>query len=156
AIAFSLSPLLTLGILGWGALLVVAFRRRFASRYDEAKRLAAGRRLTFAEISDFLHALKIAKSHGAESQHVNAFEVALGRQCEQTLAFEKGVANTRAAIQILAAVTLGAFVCIAASFVHVSPAALVVMVVIFARLVPLISQFQQSWQMIAHMLPVFD
>jgi ATP-binding cassette, subfamily C, bacterial len=156
AIAFSLSPLLTLGVLGWGGLAVVVFRRRFANQYDESKRLVAGRRLTFAEISDFLHALKIAKSHSAESRHVEAFEAALERQSEQGFAFEKGLANTRAAIQIVAAVTLGAFVYVAATFGHISPAALVVMVVIFARLAPIMSQFQQSWQMISHMLPVFD
>src|SRR5262249_54558861 len=143
AIAFSLSPLLTLGVLGWGGLVAVVFRRRFGSQYDVSKRLVAGRRLTFAEISDFVHALKIAKSHSAESRHVDAFEAALETQSERSFAFEKRIANTRAAMQIVAAVTLGALVYVAANFVHVSPAAPVAMVAIFARLASMISQFQQ-------------
>jgi ATP-binding cassette subfamily C protein len=62
----------------------------------------------------------------------------------------------RMVIEISAAVTLGAFVYFAVTFGHLEPAGLLVMVVIFSRLAPLISQFQQGWQSLVHMLPVFD
>ena len=156
AIAFSLSPSLTLGVLGWGALLVALLQRRFGDRYGSGAQLAAAYRATFAEISDFLHALKLAKSHGAEIRHVAAFESAMARQSVQTTAYDRSAVTTRMAIQIGAAVTLGAFVYLGAAVAQVATPGLLVMVVIFSRLAPLVSELQQDWQTVAQMLPVFD
>jgi ATP-binding cassette subfamily C protein len=156
AIAFAISPLLTLGVLCWGALLLAALRPLFSSRYKHAQRVIDQNQDTFTEISDFLQALKIAKSHAAETRHVHAFEAMVGRQAIQTTAYERSGTTTSAVIQIAAAVTLGAFVYIAANFAHVTPSGLLIMVVIFARLAPLMSEFHSGSQVVAHMLPVFD
>ena len=155
AIAIALSPLLTIGVLCWGVLLFILLQRRYGNRYQEGVELDQAHRATFVEISDFLHALKLAKSHSAESRHVAAFELALERQTTQTMAFDRSAAAMRMAIQISAAVTLGAFVYFAVTFGQVDLAGLLVMVVIFSRLAPVISQFQQGWQSLVHMLPVF-
>jgi ATP-binding cassette subfamily C protein len=155
AIAITLSPLLTIGVLCWGVLLLILLHRRYGNRYQEGVELDNAHRATFIEISDFLHALKLAKSHSAESRHVAAFELALERQTNQTIALDRSAAAMRMVIQISAAVTLGAFVYFAVTFRQVDLANLLVMVVIFSRLAPVISQFQQSWQSLVHMLPVF-
>ena len=155
AVAVTLSPLLTIGVLCWSVLLLILLQRRYGSRYREGVELDDAHRATFIEISDFLHALKLAKSHSAESRHVAAFELALERQTTQTMAFSRSAATMRMVIQISAAVTLGAFVYFAVTFGQVDVAGLLVMVVIFSRLAPVISQFQQGWQSLVHMLPVF-
>jgi ATP-binding cassette subfamily C protein len=156
AIAAALSPLLTIGVLCWGVLLLTLLQRRYGDRYRKGLELDDAHRATFIEINDFLHALKLAKSHGAESRHVAAFELAMERQTNQTMALDRSAAATRMAIQIAAAITLGAFVYLAVTFGQVEPAGLIVVVAIFSRLAPLISQFQQGWQSLLHMLPVFD
>jgi ATP-binding cassette subfamily C protein len=156
AIAIALSPLLTIGVLCWGVLLFILLQRHYHNRYQEGVELDHAHRATFVEISDFLHALKLAKSHSAESRHVAAFELALERQTTQTMAFDQSAAVMRMAIQISAAVTLGVFVYFAVIFGHVDLASLLVMVVIFSRLAPVISQFEQGWQSLVRMLPVFD
>ncbi len=155
AIAIALSPLLTIGMLCWGVLLLILLQWRYGNRYQEGIELDHADRATFVEISDFLHALKLAKSHSAESRHVAAFELALERQTSWTMALDRSAAVMRMAIQISAAVTLGVFVYSAVTFGQADLAGLLVMVIIFSRLAPLISQFQQGWQSLGQMLPVF-
>src|SRR5262249_38072649 len=98
AIALSLSPWLTIGVLCWGALVLVAVQWRFGSRYGEGLALVESHQAAFDEISDFLQALKLAKSHGAQSQHVVAFDQALRRRAAQAIEFERTSARASAAI----------------------------------------------------------
>ena len=155
-VALALSPVLTLGVLCWGAILLVVFRGRFRGRYLEGESLVAAHRVAFAEVSDFLHALKLAKSHNAERRHIAAFEAAARRQTAQALAFERSAVAARMMVQIAAAVTLGAFVYVAVAYLNLATSAVIVMVIVFARLAPMISELQQGWQMIAHALPIFE
>jgi ABC-type bacteriocin/lantibiotic exporter with double-glycine peptidase domain len=155
AIAMSLSPMLTIGVLCWSALLLLLLRRGYINRYQQGVELEQAHRATFVEISDFLHALKLAKSRSAELRHVAAFETALQRQAKQTIAFDQGGATIRMLMQISAAVTLGGFVYFAVRFEQTDAAGLLVMIVIFSRLAPLISQFQLSWQNLVQVLPAF-
>jgi ATP-binding cassette subfamily C protein len=156
AIAFSLSPPLTLGVVLWSGLLLLVLRRRIGRQYERGLQLFDARRNSFAEVSGFLHALKLAKSCNAEVRHVSAFAAAVERQGAQSVAFDRSDAGMRMIIQIAAAISLGAFVYAAVEFVHVSTASLLVMVVIFARLAPLVSDLQQGWESVARTLPVFD
>jgi len=155
-IAFSLSPLLTIGVVSWGGLLLLLLRRRIGKQYERGRRLFDARRASFAEMSDFLHALKLAKSLNAEVRHVAAFAAAVERQSVQSIAFDRSDAAMRMLVQIAAAVSLGAFVYAAVEFMHMSAASLIVMVIIFARLSPLVSDLQQGWESVARTLPVFD
>ena len=156
AIAFSLSPPLTLGVSVWSCLLLLVLHRRIGRQYERGLRLFDARRASFAEITDFLHALKLAKSCNAEVRHLSAFAAAVQRQGAQSIAFDRSDAGMRMILQIAAAISLGAFVYAAVEFVHVSTASLLVMVVIFARLAPLVSDLQQGWESVARTLPVFD
>jgi ATP-binding cassette, subfamily C, bacterial len=155
-VAFILSPLLTVGVFCWGGLLLALLQRLSGSRYREGLKYAEASRKTFAEISDFLHALKLAKSYNVESRHIVAFEAAMERENIQSVALDRSTMAMRLAIQIGAAVTLGAVVYLGATIGQVGLAGLLVMIVIFSRLAPLISEFQQGWQSVEHMLPAFD
>ena len=156
AIAFSLSPTLTIGVAAWGVLLLLLMRRRIGKQYDRGLQLFDARRASFAEISGFLHALKLAKSCNAEPRHVAAFGAAVERQSAQSVAFDRTDAVMRMVVQIAAAISLGGFVYAAVELMHVGAASLIVMVIIFARLSPLVSDLQQGWESVARTLPVFD
>ena len=155
-IVLSLSPVLTIGVLCWGAALLGIIQWRFGSRYSDGLVLATAHRAAFDEVSDFLHALKLAKSHGAQSRHVEAFDVALERRIGQTMSFERRSTQASGAIQIGAGVSLGVFAYVGAEMVRVDPAVLLVMVVVFSRLAPLAVELQSDWVTFAQMLPVFD
>ena len=156
AVAFVLSPALTVGVLCWGGVLLVILQRCAGSQYRDGLKFAEARRKTFAEISDFLNALKLAKSYKAEPRHIVRFEMAMERESAESMALTRNMATMRLAIQVAGAATLGAFAYFAAAIGQVGPGDLIVMVVVFSRLVPLISELQQGWHGIEHMLPAFD
>ena len=156
ALAFSLSPWLTIAVIVWGAALLAILHRRIGRQYAEGQKLFEASRASFAEISDFLHALKLAKACGAEPRHLAAFGAAIERQSRQSIAFDRSGARVRMTMQIAAAVSLGAFVFAADRFAHLDTASVLVMIVIFARLSPLISDLQQGWESVLRSLPVFD
>lgn len=156
AIVLSLSPVLTIGVLCWGAALLGIIQWRFGSRYRDGMVLATAHRAAFDEVSDFLHALKLAKSHDAQSQHVEAFDIALERRIQQTMSFERRSTQASALIQIGAGVSLGVFAYVGAEMVRVDLPVLLVMVVVFSRLAPLAVELQSDWVTFAQMLPVFD
>ena len=155
-IALVLSPLLTVAVLCWGVLLLAAFHWHFGSGYAQGERFAAARRVAFAEVSDFLHALKLAKSHAAEHRHIAAFEAAAARQTAETIAQTRASVVVRLVVQIAAGITLGIFVFAAVALMQLPTASVLVMVVIFSRLTPLILELQIGWQAVSRMLPVFD
>jgi ATP-binding cassette subfamily C protein len=156
ALAFSLSPWLTIAVIVWGAALLAILHRRIGRQYAEGQKLFEASRASFAEISDFLHALKLAKACGAEPRHLAAFGTAIERQSRQSIAFDRSGAQMRMTMQIAAAVSLGAFVFAADRFAHLDTASVLVMIVIFARLSPLVSDLQQGWESVLRSLPVFD
>src|SRR5690242_11242571 len=85
AIAFCLSPPLTLGVVLWSGLLLLVLRRRIGRQYERGLQLFDARRTSFAEVSGFLHALKLAKSCNAEVRHVSAFAAEVERQGAQSV-----------------------------------------------------------------------
>ncbi|MGA3310995.1 MAG: ABC transporter ATP-binding protein [Xanthobacteraceae bacterium] len=156
AIALSISPLLTLATIGCGGLVAILVRWRRGDAFQAGMRIMLARRATFDEISDFLASLKLAKSHNAEERHRLAFEEAVGHQHDNMLAYSRRTADARMLVQVAAAIMLGAFVYAGAEFSHLGTPELVIMIVVFARLVPGVMQIQQNAASMWQTLPVFN
>ena len=156
AIAFAISPSLTLAVIGCGGIVTALVRWRRGDAFAVGKRTQDARRATFDEISDFLASLKLAKSHNAEEHHRLAFEAALSRQNDSMLAANRRSVDAQFLIQAVSAAMLGVFVYSGAEFVHLSTPELVIMIVVFARLMPGLTRMQQSSFAIWQMLPVYD
>lgn len=156
AIAFKISPLLTLAVLACGGLAAIVMRWRGGDVYRLGERIAAARRATFDEIGDFLASLKLAKSHNAEERHRLAFESAVAEHRDHMLAVNRRLADTRLFISVASALVLCGFVYVGAVFLHLSTPDLLVMVVVFARLTPGLMQIQQNADTLWQVLPTFD
>jgi ATP-binding cassette, subfamily C, bacterial len=156
AIALSISPLLTLAAIGCGGLVAILVRWRRGDAFQAGKRILRAQRAIFNEISDFLASLKLAKSHNAEEHHRLAFEAAVAQQHDNIFAYSQRMADARMLVQIAAAIMLGAFVYAGSEYSHLSTPELVIMIVVFARLMPGLMQMQQSAASLWQMLPVFD
>ncbi len=155
-VAVALAPLLTVAVVACGCLIAVLVWYRRGDVYQSGREFAAAYRAAFDEMSDCLAALKLAKSHNAEERHRLRFEAATARQRDHLLAFAQRQAESRMLLQLGAAVALGLFVYVGATFANLAVAELLVLIVIFARLMPLLGELQQAPQVIVHMLPVFD
>jgi ATP-binding cassette subfamily C protein len=156
AIVLSIAPLLTLAVMACGGVIAVLARWLGGDSYAAGTQLMAGRRAIFEEISDFLASLKLAKSHHAGERHRLAFAAALARHTDRALGFTRRIADTQMLVQICSALVLGAFVYVGAELSHLSTPHLLIMIVVFARLMPLLMQLQQSVNGVWQMLPVFD
>jgi ATP-binding cassette subfamily C protein len=156
AIALDISPLLTFAVIGCGGIVAILVSWRRGGAYQAGMRTKETHRATFDQISDFAASIKLAKSHNAEERHRMAFEAALARQNDSVFAVYRRAADAQLLVQVATAVTLSAFVYVGAEFVHLSAPELVVMIVVFARLMPGLMGLQQNVHSVLLMLPVFD
>jgi ATP-binding cassette, subfamily C, bacterial len=154
AIALRLAPGLTLATVALAGLLLVPLRYRLGSAYAKGGEMADANRAAFAEISALLDGLKLSKSHDLEDRHVAAFDRVVSEQRLRTLDYASSSTKARLVSQIGAGVGLGLYVLAAEQFAHLPAATLVVTVAIFARLLPLVTELQQSMQSVVVMLPV--
>jgi len=155
-IALLIAPGLSLVVLMCGcAILGVVWSHRPDS-YLAGREWAASLRHTFDLTSEFLAGLKLAKSRNAEVHHRVAFEDAVNRQRRQVLAHARRTSDERMLFQIGSAAALGVFVYLAAAVAGLAAPELLVLVIIFARLMPMLGGLQNAMHSIRQSLPILD
>jgi ATP-binding cassette subfamily C protein len=155
ALALRLSAPVTGAALAAGGVLALVSRRSTArarragedSTRDDAALLDAA--------STQVDALKVVKSYGAEARYVEAFGAAAGRVQATRVRTDVTYAEARWVSAVGGVVVLGAALYLAADRLQLAPAALLLLMLVFSRLVPRIAAAQQSWHHLAHQLPAF-
>jgi len=156
AMALFIAPGITLVVLLCGcAVLALVWSRRLAWHLA-GRAWAASLRHTFDLTSEFLAGLKLAKSRNAEAHHRIAFEKAVSLQRAQVLAYARRTADARMLLQIGSAAALGVFVYLAAGFAGLALPELLVLIVIFARLMPMLGVLQNAVHAVRQSLPILD
>jgi ATP-binding cassette subfamily C protein len=107
-------------------------------------------------ISEQLQGMKLAKIFGRENKQTFTFNVQTDLIREHQLEFQRSHSSSQMWFKISAVFSLSILVFIANKVVMVPPAELLVLIFIFARLMPLAIQGQQCYQQVIHMLPAFD
>jgi ATP-binding cassette, subfamily C, bacterial len=156
ALALRVSPELTLVAFASGALLVLVLRgRRVAARRagEEGSRVAE--RLV-AAASEHLGGLKEIKSHGGEAAREREFAAVSRTAVETRLRAWRAYADAQALFASGSALLLGAVAYVALEGLRVSAAGVLLLVFLFYRLAPRLSQLQMLLQMLAHDLPAWE
>ena len=104
--------------------------RRVGEQYE-----AASKRL-YAATSDHLNSLKMARGYGAERRHADRFAQLSRELASSSRASTNASALTRQWVATRSAVMLATIVYLAQAVVKMSPAALFLLIFLFARLVP--------------------
>jgi len=154
-VAYSLSPMMTLLALGAGGLLLMVLWPQVRRSRELGEALTRDGQRVQEAVSGFLGGLKLAKSYNKESHHSQLFVGMVEVMRRRMQGFIRNRATAQAIYQIGAALTLGVLVYLAVDVLHVPGAQLLVLLVVFARLLPLLSQIQRSWQHTVHMLPAY-
>jgi ATP-binding cassette, subfamily C, bacterial len=154
AIALWIAPGVTLVALACGCALLGLVWSRHLDSYLAGREWANALRHTFDLTSEFFAGLKLAKSRNAEAHHRVAFEEAVNRQRAQVLAYARRTADARMLFQIGSGAALGVFVYFAAGIAGVAAPELLVLVIIFARLTPMLGVLQNAVQSIRQSLPI--
>jgi ATP-binding cassette subfamily C protein len=98
----------------------------------------------------------VAKSHGDERRHVGQFTRFSSGIREEKLRFARLRSRTGAVYNIGAAVAVSSYFFVAVEVVKLPAAEILLLVFLFARLLPRISTLQQNFQQLVAMLPFFE
>ena len=125
-----------------------------AGRFGHYLRSASGR--LYAALTEHLSGMKVVKSLGLESGNIRRFETITNDVTLQTVRFTAVNTGTRAAYQIGAATAVACFFYVAVTMTGMAAAELLLMVFLFARLLPRFSSIQQHVQRINNAMPSFE
>lgn len=154
--AFVLSWSMTLIAVVTGSVLVLLMsgQRRAAVRMGDE--LGQANRALQASVQDSLAGLKLTKILGQENHHLQRLQRTIVQLRERQLRFLRSTSRTRAIYQVLAAVLLIAYVYAGISWLHTPLAQLLILVLIFARLIPMAAHAQQQLHQCLHALPAIS
>ena len=155
-VALAFAPVLTLAVLACGALIAIGAWRWRRSTFSAGQMFGKAQQSAYDEMSDCLAALKLAKSHNAEAHNRTRFLAADMAQHEYYLAVIRRNAETQMLIQICATIALGIFVYAGSSLFRLTATELLLLIVVFARLMPTLAEIQNSTNAVQLMLPIYD
>ncbi|MDP1837837.1 MAG: ABC transporter ATP-binding protein [Reyranella sp.] len=155
AIGVAIAPAFSALAIALGLCLMWGLRRRLT----ESRRLGdivseASLRVN-REITEFLQALKLTKAYGAEAQHVRAFSDAVQQAEGASLVSRRLLANTELILEIATAVVLAALLWLAAGWLELPLASLLVLILVFQRIMPKFQEIQGMAQEFVHSSSAF-
>jgi ATP-binding cassette subfamily C protein len=154
--AFLLSPQLTGLALGVGLLLWGILRQTQQAARRSGVFLSQANQNLFAQIQEFLAALKLIKIHAEESESEVELGQALSETTQQQLDFRKMHTQAQALYRIGGAMGLAGLVYWALTQTQISSAYLLALIAIFARMLPQLSVAQLGVAQLWHMLPAYQ
>lgn len=154
--ALWLSPVATGLVVVCGAALLIGVRSTMARAQETGTRYSAASARLYAAIAEHLGGMKLAKSYGAEGHHAAMFARLSGDLDEVTVATADAQARLRQRLSIGSAAVLAAIVYVSSGMLTVSTAQLLLLLFLFARVVPRLSSMYERAQALAAMLPSFD
>jgi ATP-binding cassette, subfamily C, bacterial len=156
SMALYVSPLATLLVLGCGGALVLSLARstRLGRARGEAVSSAYG--AMFGALSEHLAGMRVSKSHGLESIHVERFGDRAADIARSHVELVRNRANVGFWMQVGSATIMSAVFATALLALELPVAGIILMLFLFARLVPMLSSVQKQVQQILNVLPAVD
>lgn len=155
-LALAIAPLISAIALSLGAVAVFASRVLVRRSRQLGERMTRYNRRLFGSTTDFLAGLRLAKAYGVERRHVDEFVDTTTAMRAQQLTFTRLNSLAGAATNVGGAATVVVMIWVGASQASLTTAELAVIVVIFARLLPLLMGFLRSAQQLANALPAYQ
>jgi ATP-binding cassette, subfamily C, bacterial len=156
AVALRVAPLLSLVALTGGALLVLLTHRYARALQVRGAELNAATQRLHTAVVEHLANMKVAKSFAAERQHVGHFEASSRTIVSTWTATGAAFAGSRWTFTVGAAVLLAMVVYVAIAVLGFAPAAVLLLLYVFGRLVPRVSALQQLLHQVVHALPALN
>jgi ATP-binding cassette, subfamily C, bacterial len=156
ALALRVSAAMTAIVMLSGAALALVLRSRMQRARDGGEQYSATRQRLHRAVSEQLAGLKIAKSYGAGARH--AAEIArLSRELRDVdLANTRSYAKLRQQLAIGSAIALAGVVYVSHAVLTLSAAQLLLLIFVFARLVPRVTGLYEKAHVLATMLPAWE
>jgi ATP-binding cassette subfamily C protein len=147
-------PVTTLVVLA-GLVLVLLLRRTTQTASHLGATMSRLSAETYRSVMEHLGGIKMAKSYGAEERSIRLFGVLADTVAETNRRALIAQADAKCRFDIGAALVLGMILYVAIAILHTPTAVLLVLLFAFARVMPIVSAFEQSIQRLLSVLPDF-
>jgi ATP-binding cassette subfamily C protein len=153
ALALRVSAAITVIVLAVSFGIGLILRRRIDRAHAIGAKLSDSLRRLYSAIDEHLGSMKIAKSYGAEARHTAIFQKTSKELSDVSLENANTYASFRAQLSIASAGLLAMIVYIGHTMLAVSTAQLFVLLFLFVRLVPRVTDVYERTQTLAAVLP---
>lgn len=153
--AFVSWPLTLLAAASGGMLLLVLARYRRGA-WQFGVRLGASSRALHSAIQQALAGIKLAKILGSEQRHAARVASVMSELRRQQTRFQVYTSRQRAVFEVIAAAMLCCYLYLGLVTWAISLPTMLTLIVIFARLAPMLSNLQGTHQQILHALPALQ
>ena len=154
--ALAISPLVTIGAGLGGVVVLLGYSglRRRANLLGE--RLGRAYTDTYAALAEGLGAMRVIKSLGGEARAEEETMAALGAMRRAQIDYIRDRGLGQAALHLGGAIALAVLVWLAVRRWGLGPTAILPMVALFARSLPLLGNLQETWLQWRHARPALD
>ena len=156
AIAIILSPQLTALVAAAGLLLAAVTFPLTNKARSRGRQVSRAYKELFSSIGEHLSGLKTIKAHGMEESFIREFDDRATEAAEAVVAVSRNEANVGFVLQVGSTLALTIIVWVALGMESVTPAGLIVLLYLFARLVPMLTGLQRGYQSIVSKLSAVE
>jgi len=156
AVAVAVSPVLTIVVAVAGAVLLVVARLLRAPGLAEGERLLEATSGLFARMSELLGGMKMIHAHGASARAVEAVATDSRHWASLTRRYAQHRALVSFGLAVLGVSMLAVLVWASVSVARVAPATLLLLLLLYARIIPRVSELQSLWSSLAQAMASFE
>lgn len=156
AIALKISTPMTGLVFACGAAMILFLRGRVPVARKAGEETTDATRRLYAAIGEHIGGMKTAKSYGAEAKHIHIFTSLTEQVHRSLIQAVRNQAEVRYWFDLGSVIILSIIAYMSLEVLSLSTAALLLLLFLFARLMPRISSIQQGYQSLVNLLPAFD
>jgi ATP-binding cassette subfamily C protein len=156
AIALAISAPMTGLALGCGIVLVALLRRRTALLRGAGAELSERTKGLYAATVEHLQSLKAAKLYGVQERNAKSYATLCREVARANVDIERQQAATNSLFEIGSVVILAAALYVSTRMLGVAPFAVLLLLAMFARVMPRVMQCHYLYQECMHALPAFE
>jgi ATP-binding cassette, subfamily C, bacterial len=155
-LAARISPLMTFGVLISGGVVVGILSPTILKSQREGGDVSQATKRLWATITELVASVKTAKSYSAEQRHIDTMEEVSKELAATGIQASLTAASSYFWFDVGSVVALALLVYIGLTRFALTPAAVLMLVYLVARVMPRVALVQRGVQFVAHMLPSFE
>jgi len=155
ALALRLSPMMTLIVFASGGALIFLLSGRTEVARRKGEELSTATNELYAAAIEHLGGIKTVKAYGAESRDADFFSKLTERVGGVHIAAVRNQANVTLGFKIGSVLILSIILCIALGVLTIPIAAVLLLLFLFARIMPRLSGLHEHYQFLTNALPAF-
>jgi len=154
-LALRLSVSMTLAVCAGGGLLLAVFARRAATARRAGEEFSRATAALYGSAQEHVAGIKAARSHGVEAAWTARFEGDTVRASDIHVRTIRHYARSQSLFDIGSVAVLTLLLFVAVDVVRLPTASLLLLLFLFARLVPRLATLQQGFHVVLHTLPSY-